>query len=127
MNDGSCSRIQGGWRELREREEVGTENPKALYTHSQLGGRQYCSHLLVPFCCLLVLVILIRFHPIKNIKGWGVRTARHCVGCSECSMIKNAIWVQPVLEFAYKTKWRGKEVYGTDTGVIEMTSLTLCK
>ena len=48
MNDGSCLRIQGGWRVLREREEVGAENPEALYTHSQLDGQQCYSHLHVP-------------------------------------------------------------------------------
>ena len=101
MNDGSCLRIQGGWRALREREEVGAENPEALYTHSQLDGQQCYSHLLVPFCCLLVLVVLIRFHPIKNIKGWGVYIARHCVGCSECSVIKNTIWVQTTVSNCY--------------------------
>lgn len=87
----NTGRVEGA---EREREEVGAENPEALYTHSRLGGRQYYSHLHVPFCCLLVLVVLIRFYPIKNIKGWGVCTARNCAGCSECSVIKNAIWVQ---------------------------------
>lgn len=110
---------------------------------TQSAGWQYYSHLLVPFCCLLVLVVLISFHPIKNIKGWGVHTAniyllpaicRHCAGCSESSVIKMPFWSRllfllrdPVLEFASKTKWRVKKVYGTDKGVIDMTGLTLCK
>ena len=100
VNDGSHSRIREGGGTARE--EVGTEDPEAC-TQSQLGGRQYYSHLLVPFCYLLDLVILIRFHPVKNIKGWSVHTVniyllpaicRHCAGCSECSVIKNAILVQ---------------------------------
>ena len=39
MDGGSSSRIRGRWRAQREREAVGTENPEALYTHSQLGGQ----------------------------------------------------------------------------------------